>query len=569
MQLSHWAYFALMVCLAGVIYRMGRWFALRIGAEAQEATFGRRMCGAFKAVACIFASPRRLGILVRTLLLEILLQTNILKQDWRRWLMHMTLFYGILLLVLLHVFDDSITAYLFDDYAATLNPFQWLRHLLGALVLIGVGMAVLRRPNNRRLRLARTKADRWALVLLSAIVISGVVLEAVQIISPAIFEEMVADYMGSDDPQEIAPLKSYWAAEFHVAFAAPVSNNDPVSLAQGRDLHAQFCAQCHSRPQSAVLSFPLAQVLKPLSADLQRLRMDLWLWKVHFLISCLALALLPFSKLFHLLSTSLSLMIRSLGDAASDLAANRSTRRVLGLDACVHCGVCSQHCAVAPVYQVMANAAILPSEKLAAVARATASRNGHGRRTALSEGSFICTQCGRCTRWCPAGIDLQDLWQASRHDLIGAGYPPPHGWIQTRTAAQWAATVQPKPTAPKEPDAQRQPGLGLTDNPGTFWACVQCTTCTNVCPVVAASEDPQRDLDMTPQQVMNMMRLQLKDMALGSRMVWDCLTCYKCQEHCPQGVRVADIIYELRNEAYHKLKAPEKMNVEHRTSNVE
>jgi heterodisulfide reductase subunit C len=41
--------------------------------------------------------------------------------------------------------------------------------------------------------------------------------------------------------------------------------------------------------------------------------------------------------------------------------------------------------------------------------------------------------------------------------------------------------------------------------------------------------------------------LGLKDLALGSRMLWYCLTCYQCQEHCPQGVKVTDIFYELKN----------------------
>jgi heterodisulfide reductase subunit C len=71
--------------------------------------------------------------------------------------------------------------------------------------------------------------------------------------------------------------------------------------------------------------------------------------------------------------------------------------------------------------------------------------------------------------------------------------------------------------------------------------------------VVAASDNPSKDLDMTPQQVMNLMRLELKEMALGCKMVWNCVTCYKCQEHCPQGVPVADVLYELRNEACRRL----------------
>jgi heterodisulfide reductase subunit C len=64
--------------------------------------------------------------------------------------------------------------------------------------------------------------------------------------------------------------------------------------------------------------------------------------------------------------------------------------------------------------------------------------------------------------------------------------------------------------------------------------------------VVAVSEDPSRDLDLAPQQIMNLLRMGLKAQTLGARMVWSCTTCYKCQENCPQGVPVADILYELR-----------------------
>jgi heterodisulfide reductase subunit C len=37
-------------------------------------------------------------------------------------------------------------------------------------------------------------------------------------------------------------------------------------------------------------------------------------------------------------------------------------------------------------------------------------------------------------------------------------------------------------------------------------------------------------------------------------MVWDCTTCYQCQEHCPQGIQVTEIIYELKNRAYEHFK---------------
>jgi heterodisulfide reductase subunit C len=65
--------------------------------------------------------------------------------------------------------------------------------------------------------------------------------------------------------------------------------------------------------------------------------------------------------------------------------------------------------------------------------------------------------------------------------------------------------------------------------------------------VVENYENPQEVLGMLPHQIMRSLGLGLKDLALGSRMLWDCVTCYQCQEHCPQGVKVTDVLYELKN----------------------
>jgi heterodisulfide reductase subunit C len=339
--------------------------------------------------------------------------------------------------------------------------------------------------------------------------------------------------MGADDPGDVTALQSYWAAEMGTL---PPSHDTIVPegvMAAGRELHESYCADCHSRPQAAFLSYPLSRLLKPAMIALRDHRVDLWLWHLHFWAACLALACLPFSKFFHLVATPFNLLARTAGPVAATPAL-QPMRRALALDACTHCGICSQHCSVAPIYRVIPNPTILPSEKLPAVKHDRMSP--HLTNEVLAEGSFICTLCGRCTQWCPSGIDLQDLWQATRNDLAPGGRAP----IPGRSAA--APLSSPVVTAPVS--------LGLSDRPETFWACVQCTTCTSVCPVVAASDDPRGDLDLTPQQIMNLMRLQLKDQALGCRMLWDCVTCYKCQEHCPQDVKVADILYELRNIAW-------------------
>ena len=81
----------------------------------------------------------------------------------------------------------------------------------------------------------------------------------------------------------------------------------------------------------------------------------------------------------------------------------------------------------------------------------------------------------------------------------------------------------------------------------TYSYCFSCQNCSTVCPVVGNYENPQEALGLLPHQIMRSVGLSLKDLAFGSKMLWDCVTCYQCQEHCPQGVKVTDVLYELKN----------------------
>ena len=74
---------------------------------------------------------------LKAILVDVLLQGRVFKEDVVRWLAHMLIFYGFMLLLLMHALDSMTAEVWFSDYYPTVNPFLFLRDLFGALVLIG------------------------------------------------------------------------------------------------------------------------------------------------------------------------------------------------------------------------------------------------------------------------------------------------------------------------------------------------------------------------------------------------------------------------------------------------
>ena len=220
------------------------------------------------------------------------------------------------------------------------------------------------------------------------------------------------------------------------------------------------------------------------------------------------------------------------------------------------------------------NINILPSEKLQSLKSLVSGKqiDEKGLRVIL-DGTYLCTNCHRCTDVCPAGINLEELWFAMREDLFDRGYPefsvlsplsfyrglmrehiPPEQYkgplvlARDRIAADCELMKdQSKPVHLTPAEGEFQGALLLSDQASTFSACFGCQTCTNVCPVVANYANPKEALGMLPHQIMYSVGLGIKDLAFGSNMVWDCVTCYQCQEQCPQGVHVTEVLYELKN----------------------
>jgi heterodisulfide reductase subunit C/nitrate reductase gamma subunit len=546
-------YISAAICVAGILYRLRPWFVRRIGSEAGAFSTTRRLADGFlRVVSTIFSL--RIFKLIFSFLVDVVFQWRSLRKEPFRWIMHFSIFAGFILLVLMHALENQISRAVFSGYEPTLNPFRFLRNLFGFMVMAGLAMAVYRRLADKRLRALTSRADIFALVLVAIIIGSGFLLEASKIISPSVFDRMVSDFAFHLDEDSSVALKAYWAEEYNVAFPGEFIPRDADLLAEGFELHMDSCQYCHAKPSWAFVSYPVSKTLRPFAGIVDRIRLDVILWYVHFLATFIGLALLPFTKFFHLVSTPVSLMVRGVAGQRALSPTSAVNRRAVDLDACTHCGECSVHCSVGLVYTQFPNPNILPSERLQSL-RQMASNKELSEETLrrIAIGSHICTKCNRCTDLCPSGINLQDMWLASHSQLVDMGFIGP--W---RSAPPTENTRKAKAGLPLEVT-----GNGLDCIPcqrvrnympkQDFSGCLKCKTCTNACPVVACYDDPVEALGLVPHQIMHALHLGLVDMALDSRMLWDCTTCYLCQEHCPQGVKITDVLYGLKTLQYERI----------------
>ncbi|MFQ6074990.1 MAG: 4Fe-4S dicluster domain-containing protein [Candidatus Bathyarchaeia archaeon] len=79
-----------------------------------------------------------------------------------------------------------------------------------------------------------------------------------------------------------------------------------------------------------------------------------------------------------------------------------------------------------------------------------------------------------------------------------------------------------------------------------FKYCLECGTCTASCPVANLIPEQFNPRSLLLKTFLN---LGLRDKVLSSETIWFCSGCYTCQERCPSGVDVTDLIVRIRNAA--------------------
>lgn len=86
----------------------------------------------------------------------------------------------------------------------------------------------------------------------------------------------------------------------------------------------------------------------------------------------------------------------------------------------------------------------------------------------------------------------------------------------------------------------------------TFRACMQCGTCTGVCPSIQIR-------NYSPRQVLRNISLNRATDTNVDEAVWSCVSCNSCVEHCPRGTEVLDLIKTVRQRTVASGKLPKQL----------
>ena len=141
-MLYTWSFFiALAVFLIGIIYRIIGYFRLNIGPDRVEFTTADRIKAFLSSLFGILVSPVQMFNLFKTVILNVVFQVPLMRQDPLKWFMHICIYWGFFGLLFFHALEGYVSEVIFSDYQSTLTPFLALRNMAGVMVMAGVGMS--------------------------------------------------------------------------------------------------------------------------------------------------------------------------------------------------------------------------------------------------------------------------------------------------------------------------------------------------------------------------------------------------------------------------------------------
>jgi len=94
--------------------------------------------------------------------------------------------------------------------------------------------------------------------------------------------------------------------------------------------------------------------------------------------------------------------------------------------------------------------------------------------------------------------------------------------------------------------------LSKVEGAGNLGYCYQCSACVAECPAA------QHCAGFNPREIVLASLLGVADYLTGrDSTIWQCTTCYKCYERCPQGTHPIEVVTALKNIAFEKGNAPD------------
>jgi len=208
------------------------------------------------------------------------------------------------------------------------------------------------------------------------------------------------------------PLDSFYVLAILMAIAVTGLIVEALRLAAARPPWAAW----------SVAGSMLALAFRPLDAETLR-TLHFLFWCLHGLLAFTFIALVPYSKIFHLVSSAVSIWLRHLGPTGALPAAEATGvakihdftwRQLVQFDACTWCGRCQDECP--------AHASGQPLSPKNVILQLDAHLLGKRSGELISAAElWACTTCRACEEVCPVFIEQPRAIVEMRRRLVSEG----------------------------------------------------------------------------------------------------------------------------------------------------